>query len=107
MHFKQTPEKGQKCETTPRLSALPFFRRVFTKSLLLLVFLSGKVGVSCEVEGMVIQVSTSGAAQHETMKTTTTCRLLLLVKVFEPNRWFFTLKSIEVRLEQRPTLVSL
>lgn len=47
----------------------------------LLVFLSGKVGVSCEVEGMVIQVSASGAAQPETMKTTTARRLLLLAEL--------------------------
>lgn len=59
-----------------------FLRVVAHKSAASLgFFLSGKVGVSREVEGMVIQVSTSGAAQPETMKTTTTCRLLLLVKI--------------------------
>lgn len=54
-------------------------------------FLSGKVGVSRQVEGMVIQVSTSGAAPAETMKTTTACRLLLLAK---PKLLFFIFKKI-------------
>lgn len=58
-----------------------FLTAVLTNVLLLSAsFLSGKVGVSGEVEGMVVQVSTSGAAQPETMKTTTTCRLLLSVR---------------------------
>lgn len=40
---------------------------------------------------MVIQVSTSGAAPAETMKTTTACRLLRLAK---PKLLFFIFKKI-------------
>lgn len=81
MHLKQTNEKGQRCETAVLDFIHVFFLLFYKRSVSLLGgFLSGKVGVSRQVEGMVIQVSTSGAAPAETMKTTTACRLLLLAK---------------------------
>lgn len=52
-------------------------------------FLSGKVGVPGEVEGMVIQVSASGAAAAQTMKTTTACRLLRFCSELRAARSFF------------------
>lgn len=51
--------------------------------------LSGKVGVPGEVEGMVIQVSASGAAAAQTMKTTTACRLLRFCPELRAARSFF------------------
>lgn len=53
------------------------------------LFLSGKVGVPGEVEGMVIQVSASGAAPAQTMKTTTACRLLRFCSELRAARSFF------------------
>lgn len=53
------------------------------------LFLSGKVGVPGEVEGMVIQVSASGATAAQTMKTTTACRLLRFGSELRAARSFF------------------
>lgn len=79
MHPEQTAEEGPGWALAERVirAVLCFLWRIFKNVLPLSVCVSGKVGVSGEVEGMVIQVSASGAAQPETMKTTTACRLLL------------------------------
>lgn len=88
MHFEQAAPEGERLRTHfPLVSRVFFFYGSLKTSRLCFppspcAFFPGKVGVSRQVEGMVVQVSASGAAEPQTMKTTTTCRLLPI----EPNR---------------------
>ena len=86
MHPEQTNEKGWILSSVTLPLRSPLFLR---GSVTFLMSISaGKVGVSGEVEGMVIQVSKTARTavllqlqlrEPQTMKTTTTaCRLLLL-----------------------------